>query len=173
MNLRTIIFIAVLCFIMGLVIGASKKVKPLPVSPVTITQLVHDTTVIVKRDTIKIQVNKIKYYTRVDTVRVRDSAVPQQRNCVTFPLLLSDSSVIAVSQCSKSSLPDDLEFEAEYLEKRERVRIVDNIRVDTVRIAPKRFGFTLGPSAGVGIDINNISKPAYFIGATLSYGWRF
>lgn len=172
MNMRTVFFLIAVCFCIGLIIGASKK-TPLPPSPAIITQRIHDTTVIVKRDTIRVQVERVKYYTRVDTVRVRDSVAARQRNCVTVPLLLSDSSVIAVSQCSVGAIPDDLEFSAEYLEKRERVRVVESVHIDTVRIAQKRLGFALGPSVGVGIDINNASRPAYFIGATLTYGWRF
>ena len=170
MNIRASIFIAVLGFLLGIVIGVSKKV-PIDRSPAVVTVTVHDTIVQVQRDTIRVPVKEVKYYTRIDTVRIRDSVVAQSKDCVTFPLLLSDSSIIAVNGCSSLGLPHDIEFAADWIDKRERIRTIT--RVDTVRLRPKRLGFTLGPSAGVGIDINNVSRAAYFIGATLTYGWRF
>ncbi len=170
MNIRTSVFIVILGFLLGVVIGASKKV-PLDRSPAVVTVTVHDTIVHVEHDTIRIA--QVKYYTRVDTVRVKDSTTTQTVSCVTVPLLLSDSSIIAVNGCSALGVPQDMTFEADWIDKRERVRTIESVRVDTVRLRPKRLGFTLGPSAGVGIDINNVSRPAYFIGATLTYGWRF
>jgi len=171
MNTRTIAFLIVLFFLIGLIIGVSKKSKPLPVSPALVTEVVHDTVVLVRPDTIRVP--QVKYYTKTDTVRVKDSVTVKTETCVTVPLLLSDSSVISVNGCSAIGLPQDIEFEADWIDKRERIRTIDRVRIDTVRLQPRRLGFTLGPSAGVGIDINDISRPAYFIGATLTYGWRF
>ncbi len=179
MTTKTVIFLIVVCFIIGAVIGASKK-TPLVNAPAivtvrdTVTTTIRDTILRVQRDTIKIPVERIKYFTKTDTVTIRDSIISGPPvNCLTFPLLLSDSSVISVTECTAGILPDDLTFNAEYVDKRERIRIVENFRVDTLKQGAKRIGFTLGPSAGIGIDINNISKPVYFIGATLTYGWRF
>lgn len=169
MNIRAVAFLILLCFTIGLIIGASKKTARPPCPEVVVT--VHDTIIQVQRDTIEIPVKQVKYYTKVDTVRIRDTVAEWKLDCVTFPLLLSDSSIIAVNGCSALGIPRDLELDAQWIDKRERTRTI--LKVDTIRIAPKRMGFTLGPSAGVGIDINNISKPAYFIGATLTYGWRF
>jgi len=172
MNIRTVAFLVILCFLIGLIIGASKKTryestKPRPAETIT----VHDTIVRVQRDTIRIPVKQVKYYTKTDTVRVRDSVITV--DCVTFPLLLSDSSIIAVNGCSALGIPRDLALEAEWVDKREHIRTIERVRTDTVQLRSKRLGFTLGPSAGVGIDINNVSRPAYFIGCTLTYGWRF
>lgn len=175
MNLRTVLFVVALAFIIGLVIGWKRPV--VTDSPVVQRILVHDTIVKVQIDTIRVPRDRVKYYTRVDTVRIAETRVTtDSAHCVNFPLLLSDSSVIAVTECSTSGvIPQDLTFSAEYIDKRERIRVISDIRVDTVRIEQrvKRLGFALGPSAGVGIDVNNIRQPVYFLGATLTYGWRF
>lgn len=171
MNMRTSIFIAVLGFLLGIVMGVSKKAAPLHESPAIVTQVVHDTIILVRPDTIRI--SQVKYFTKTDTVFVKDSSIVKTQTCVTVPLLLSDSSLIAVNGCSAIGLPQDIEFEADWIDKREHIKTIESMRVDTVRLQPRRLGFTLGPSAGVGIDINDVSKPTYFIGATLTYGWRF
>jgi hypothetical protein len=177
MNLRTVFFLIALFFVIGLVIGYSMhKQSSISNQPAVATITVHDTIVRVQSDTIKIPVDRVKYFKKTDTVIVKvesDSTVVSSSNCVTFPLLLSDSSSIAVTECSKEAIPGDLTFEAKYIDKRERIRIIEKTRIDTVQLKPKRLGFALGPSAGIGIDINNPGRPAYFVGLTLSYGWRF
>jgi hypothetical protein len=175
MSIRTILFLVALFFIIGMVIGFSAR-KPYTINkPIVTTITVRDTILKLQSDTIKIPINQVKYFTKTDTVIVKsnpDSVVHDSLNCVTFPLLLSDSSTIAVTECSKDAIPKDLTFDAKYIDKRERIRIVEKTRVDTVHQKYKRLGFALGPSAGIGIDINNPGRPAYFIGATLTYGFR-
>lgn len=174
MNLRTIPFLIVLFFITGIVIGFSIKKQTIVEKPISSITTIRDTIVQVKNDTIKIPVDRVKYYTKTDTVIVKDSQVTiDLLKCVTFPLLLSDSSKISVTECSKENIPTDLTFDARYIEKREKIRIIENTQVDTIKQKAKRVGFSLGPSAGVGIDINDISRPAYFVGVTLTYGLRF
>lgn len=180
MNFKTVLFLVVLMFIVGIVIGFSIKKKPeVVVSKTQSSITVHDTVIKIKKDTIKIPVEKIRYFTKVDTLVKYDTFeyndTPREQECVSFPLLLSDSSLIEVTECSTDGLPDDLTYDAKYIDKRERIRIVSDVRFDTVRIEPKikRVGFAIGPSAGIGIDVNNIKQPVYFIGATLTYGWRF
>lgn len=181
MNIKTIAFIVVLAFIVGCVIGFSIKGNPeLCVNQVEPAITIRDTIIKVKKDTIKIPIEKVRYFTKVDTLIINDTFeyddtrnIPKRLDCVSFPLLLSDSSLIEVTECSTEGLPEDLTYDARYIDKREKIRIINNFNVDTVNIKPKKIGFTLGPSAGVGIDINNIKQPVYFIGATLTYGWRF
>lgn|GEM_PF-5017339 len=173
MNTRTIIFLCVLLFLIGLIIGLTIK-KPVEIiKNIVSTATVRDTIVKVQKDTIIIPVEKVKYFTKTDTVVLKKTL--DTLSCVSFPLLMSDSSKISVTECSKKSIPQDLTFEAQYIDKRERIKIVEieKIQVDTVRQKAKKMGFALGPSAGVGIDINNLSKPVYFIGLTLTYGLRF
>lgn len=178
MNLRTVVFVVALAFIIGLVIGFSAKKRPIITDSPIVRQIrVHDTIVKMQIDTIHVPRDRVRYFTRVDTVRIRDTQViTDSAHCVNFPLLLSDSSVIAVTECSAAGvIPPDLTFNAEYIDKRERIRVISDTRVDTVRLQQrvKRMGFALGPSAGIGIDVNNIRQPVYFLGATLTYGWRF
>lgn len=171
MNARTIIFLCVLLFSIGLIIGFTAK-KPVEIEKsVVSTVTVRDTIVKAQKDTIKIQVENVKYFTKTDTVVLKDTV--DTLNCVSFPLILSDSSKISVTECSKGKIPKDLTFAAQYIDKRERVKIVEKLQVDTVRLKAKRLGFAIGPSAGVGININNLQRPAYFIGVTLTYGLRF
>lgn len=184
MNLRTAIFITALFFIVGMVIGYSLfKPKVITECPPTSSQgiTIRDTVFKVKTDTIKIPIERIRYFTKVDTVTVYDTfeyddtkRTPRLLDCVSFPLLLSDSSLIEVTECSEDSLPLDITYDAKYIDKREKIRVVESVRVDTVKINNKKIlGFTIGPSAGVGIDINNIKQPVYFMGVTMTYGWRF
>lgn len=174
MNTRTLAFLITLFFIIGLVLGFSIRKKPIIIKEPSVT--IRDTVITVRVDTIRVLVDRIKYFTKTDTMIVnRIPVISDSAKCVSFPLLLSDSSVISVTECSNSVIPNDLSFKAQYIDKREKVRVVENTRIDTVRLESraKRMGFTLGPSAGIGIDVNNIRQPVYFIGATLTYGWRF
>lgn len=175
MNFRTVIFLVSLFFITGIVIGFSSRKPIVKNVPVTSTVTIRDTIVKVKNDTIKIPVDKIKYFTKTDTIIVKDNKADiKPLHCVTFPLLLSDSSLISVTECSKENIPKDLTFDAMYLDKRETIRTIQTKVVDTViQYKTKRLGFSIGPSAGVGIDVNDIRQPVYFIGATLTYGIRF
>lgn len=182
MNTKVIAFLVVLAFIVGSVIGYSIKKNPEPCPPDTVTPslIIRDTIFKVKKDTIKIPIEKVRYFTKIDTVIINDTfeyddtqVIPKRLDCVSFPLLLSDSSLIEVTECSTDGLPEDLTYDAKYIDKRERIRIIENTRIDTLKQSYKKLGFTIGPSAGVGIDINNIKQPVYFIGATLTYGWRF
>lgn len=177
MNLRTISFLIILFFIIGMVLGFSIK-KPDTNKPIvsTVTVTVRDTIIKVKNDTVKIPVDRVKYFTKIDTLIVKNTDNPvvlDSLKCVSFPLLLSDSSTISVTECSKENIPTDLTFDARYIDKRELVRIIEKTRIDTVKQKAERIGFSIGPSAGVGIDINNLERPAYFVGVTLTYGLRF
>lgn len=178
MNLRTVIFITTLVFIIGLVIGYSsfkpKVITECPPSSSAIT--IRDTIIKIKVDTIKIPVEKIRYFIK-DTVIIKNNVIMSDTStwikCISFPLILSDSSVIDVTGCSKDNIPRNITFDATYSEKREKFRIIESTRVDTIKQRSKRLGFAIGPSAGIGIDINNLERPAYFVGVTLMYGWRF
>jgi hypothetical protein len=186
MNIRTVFFLVILFLVIGLVVGYSIHKQPaVNNQPAVTTLIIHDTIIKVPSDSIKIPINGVKRFKKtkkeiitiaansITPDKTHDTIITSSVNCVTFPLLLSDSSVIAVTECSKETIPGDLTFEAKYIDKRERIRIVEKTRVDTVQLKPKRLGFTLGPSAGVGIDINNLRQPAYFVGITLTYGLRF
>lgn len=179
MNTKTIAFIVVLAFIVGCVIGFSIKKKPELCQPDTVTPslTIRDTIFKVKKDTIKIPIEKIRYFTKIDTLIINDTFeyddTPKRLDCVSFPLLLSDSSLIEVTECSEDGLPKDLTYDARYVDKRERIRIIENTKTDTLKQSVKKIGFTVGPSAGIGIDINNLERPAYFVGVTLTYGLRF
>lgn len=178
MNTRVIIFVVTLVFVTGLVVGYSihkPNIKPEICETTKPSQrLIRDTVVKIKTDTIVIQ--KAKYFTKTDTVFVNNEPVVNDSvKCISYPILLSDSSKISITQCSSEKFPENIDYDARYIDKRERIRIVETVRNDTIRLDAhvKRLGFTLGPSAGIGIDVNNIKQPVYFIGATLTYGWRF
>lgn len=173
MNTRTIIFIGSLLFIVGIVIGYSIHKPTVIERPAVSTITIKDTIVKVENDTIKIPQKQIKYFTKIDTIIQKDTIISSKIDCMTFPLFLSDSSIIEITECSNFDIPKDLRINAKYLDKREKIRVIEKIIVDTVKLKPKRLGFTLGPSAGIGIDINDISRPSYFIGVTLTYGLRF
>jgi hypothetical protein len=176
MNFKILGFVSVLFLIVGLVIGYSVKKPVIITNTVESKMIVKDTVIKVKKDTVKILVDKIKYFTKTDTVFVNNEPVVNESvKCISFPILLSDSSKISITQCSSEKFPENIDYDARYIDKRERIRIVETVRNDTIRLDAhvKRLGFTLGPSAGIGIDVNNIRQPVYFIGATLTYGWRF
>jgi hypothetical protein len=176
MNFKILGFVSVLFLIVGLVIGYSVKKPVIITNTVESKMIVKDTVIKVKKDTVKILVDKIKYFTKTDTVFVNNEPVVNESvKCISFPILLSDSSKISITQCSSEKFPENIDYDARYIDKRERIRIVETVRNDTIRLDAhvKRLGFTLGPSAGIGIDVNNIKQPVYFIGATLTYGWRF
>lgn len=176
MNFKILGFVSVLFLIVGLVIGYSVKKPVIITNTVESKMIVKDTVIKVKKDTVKILVDKIKYFTKIDTVILnKEPVIIDSFKCISFPVLLSDSSRISITQCSSEKFPENIDYDAEYIEKRERIRIVENSRIDTIKLQQniKRMGFTIGPSAGIGIDVNNIRNPVYFIGATLTYGWRF
>ncbi len=113
MTIKTVIFLVVVCFILGAVIGASKK-TPLVNAPAivtvrdTITTTIRDTIIKVNIDTIRVAVDKIKYFTKTDTVIIRDSVVSRPPvNCFTILLILSDSSVISLTECTAGIIPED------------------------------------------------------------------
>jgi hypothetical protein len=173
MNLKTITFLTILFFILGMVLGLSLKKPTIINNPTVSTVTIRDTIIKIQSDTIKISVDRVKYFTKTDTVIVKNTPVLSDSfNCVSFPLLLSDSSTISVTECSKEKIPTDLTFDARYIDKRERIKIIEKLRIDTIKQSPKRLGFTIGPSVGIGIDINNLERPAYFVGVTLTYGLR-
>lgn len=189
MTYKTVIFLVLLGFVIGAVIGYSIHKPPVVVNSQQdkpSIPMVKDTIVKVVIDTIKIPSKQIRYFNKKsdnlvvkveDTTTIKPTIQPIDVNslhCVEFPLLLSDSSSIKVTECSTQPIPTDLIIDAKYTDKREKIRIVNNYCTDTVKINnKKRLGFTIGPSAGVGIDVNNIRQPVYFMGVTMTYGWRF
>ncbi len=176
MNLKTLLFISILSLIIGLVIGYSARKPEVVVNTVESKITVKDTIIKVKKDTVKILVDKVKYFTKIDTVILnKEPVVVDSNRCISFPVMLSDSSKISITQCSNEKFPENIDYDAVYIDKREKIRIVDNSRLDTIRFQQniKRMGFSIGPSAGIGVDVNNIRQPVYFVGATLTYGWRF
>jgi hypothetical protein len=154
-------------FFIGLIIGSLINFNPKKATVTKIeTKVKYDTLVQIKKEFVKVPIEKIRYYT------LRDTTKNAKNSCLSFPIIMEDSSKIQIEQCSKIGLPNDISINAEYLDKKEKTIFIEKavLRTDTVHTMPKRLGFTIGPSIGAGYSLQG---PVVYAGISLTYGWRF
>lgn len=111
-----------------------------------------------------------------DTGAYSIRGIIEEVNCWTVKSVEQDSARIGISICSRALSvfpPADLETTIEYTPS-PRVRILD--RTNNVTSVcpdppkPKRWGLTVGPYVGIGVDIRG--APQAQVGIGLSWGYR-
>jgi len=173
-----------LCILLGVKIGweIHRPVK-CPECPEIVSASIVERDSIVEKATIThtMPVVTIMPTTRQVSTYLRDTAgtvreTVKEMRCWTARSVERDSAIIGVSICSRAlsaTPPADLETTIDYTPS-PRIRIVE--RTNNLSAVcpdppkPKRWGLTVGPYAGVGVDIRGV--PQAQVGIGLSWGYR-